>query len=96
MPERCRECGCLTDEGRRLDVQRAKERPIYGTNFGPPLSETIQAMRGRVSQLRGELGDIRRAFPGWGERLECVEGLLTCGLIALQDAMQEMQRIEKA
>ncbi len=74
--------------------ERAKKHPIYRTNFDRPLSETIAALRGQISQIRGQLSDIRFAYPGWGEQTKDVEGLLTCGLIALHEVMVEMRKLE--
>lgn len=94
MAETCSACGCWTREGREALRERAKKHPIYKTNFDRPLSETIESLRGQITQIRGQLTDIRFAYPEWGERTHDVEGLLTCGLIALHNVFEEMRKVE--
>lgn len=94
MAETCSACGHLTQEGKDAMRERAKKHPIYKTNFDRPLSETIKALRGQIVQIRGQLSDIRFAYPGWGERTQDVEGLLTCGLVVLHNLMEEMSKSE--
>ena len=94
MAETCSACGHWTREGKKAMQERAKKHPIYKTNFDRPLSETIEALRGQICEIRGQLSDIRFAYPGWGERTQDVEGLLTCGLVALHNVMEEMRKIE--
>lgn len=72
-----------------------REHPIWGTDLSRPLSDIIEGLRNDITRIRGSLGDIGRAFPGWGERLEPVEGLLTCGLIALFGVRAEILKHEE-
>jgi hypothetical protein len=91
----CPTCGMWTQAGKDAFAKRAKENPIYKTDFSVPLSETIDKLRSEICSIRGQLGDIRSAYPGWGERTSDVEGLLTCGLIALYDIAKEMRKFEE-
>ena len=72
-----------------------REHPIYGTDFSKPLPEIISKLRDELTRIRGQLGDIKFAFPGWGERTASVEGLLTCGLVSLHYIQEEMREAEK-
>ncbi|HMI56395.1 MAG TPA: hypothetical protein VK494_09420 [Gemmatimonadaceae bacterium] len=60
-----------------------------------PLSELIADIRSQIVHARGQLNDIGMGFTGWHERLQNVEGLLTCGLMALYSTQQEMLKHEK-
>lgn len=70
-------------------------KPIYGTDFSIPLSTTVEKVRRDISHARGQLSDISFAYNGWGERVKCVEGLLTCGLMALHQIKEEMREHEE-
>lgn len=89
----CDGCGRWTAEGER--EWRANLKPIYGTDFTKPLSETIEELRNQITKVRGQLSDIGFRHPGWGERVACIEGLMTCGLIALHGVREEMLASEK-
>lgn len=78
----------LTDEDRKTMP------PIYGTDFSKPLSALVEGLRNQIVRTRGQLSDISFRYPGWGEELKNVEGLLTCGLVALYRTMTEMQKLE--
>lgn len=90
--DKCESCGHWTSEGQRK--WRESQKPIYGTDLSRPLSETIADIRNQLTRARGQLFDVGFRFTGWREQLESVEGLLTCGLIALHYTMEEMQRHE--
>lgn len=95
MSERCEACGKETDESRRK--WRESMKPIYGTDLSKPLPDLVQEFRNTITQLRGEISDISFRYPGWGEHLACVKGLLTCGLISLshvRDTMIEAKQAE--
>lgn len=72
----------------------SRAKPIYGTDFSKPLSQLIEGLRNEIGKIRGQLSDISYAYPGWGERLKSVEGLLTCGLVALYNTKEEMTASE--
>lgn len=90
--DKCDSCGHWTSEGERK--WRESLKPIYGTDLSRPLSETVADLRSQLARVRGQLHDIGFRYAGWGERLQSVQGLLTCGLIALHDTMEEMKRHE--
>lgn len=92
----CKECGAWTEAGREHNRERAKQNPIYDTDFSKPLDEIIEGCRDRMVVVRGTLSDIRAAFPGWGERTENVDGLLTCGISELFYIREEMRKIRLA
>lgn len=93
-PDNCPTCRHLTNEGREHMAERARENPIYKTDFSKPLWQTIEALRHEITRVRGGLCDIRFAFPLWGDRVDNVEGLLTCGLIAMHGIAREMEKSE--
>lgn len=90
--DKCDSCGRWTTSG--LQKWREGQKPIYGTDFSQPLSETVEKLRSDIAQVRGKLSDISFRYPGWGEHLKDVEGLLTCGLVALAYTKDEMKRCE--
>ena len=78
-----------SDEQRKYDL----EHPIYKTDLTKPTSACIGALRSKIAEARGQLGDIMRG-KGWEDRLIHVEGLLTCGLVALHNSMTEIYEHE--
>jgi hypothetical protein len=93
--DRCSECGHWTQKGLDKLAQNSKAHPIYDTDFSKPLSQIIEETRSRIVNVRGTLQDIEAAFPGWKERVAHINGLLTCGLIALHYTKEEMEKFEK-
>ena len=97
MPElgdTCKECGHWTAQGREKNRQQALKHPIYNVDFTRPTYEIIEDIRRKMAEIRGMLGDIASAYPGWGERTRNVEGLLTCGIVTLADVAKEMKEVE--
>jgi hypothetical protein len=92
--EHCSECGRWTQEGLRKLAEKARERPIYGTDFRKPLSQIIEDIRDQLVMMRGRLYDISSAYPSWKEKTDPVEGLLTCGLVALHYVAEKMRASE--
>ena len=71
--------------------------PIYYKNaeeMDKPLSELMEELRTDISKVRGKLFDIKQSF-GWKDRIEHIEGGLTCMLVAMHETMKEWQRFEK-
>lgn len=91
----CGTCGKWNDAGRRSFAEQSLNHPIYGTDFSKQISEIVEDQRKEISIIRGRLGDISSAFPGWKDQLDSVEGLLTCGLVAMADIVKEMKEWEK-
>lgn len=83
----------MTTQERERDQEIRKKHPIFGTDFSKPVSVIIEDIRSQLSKARGQLSDIGSAT-GWGERVEHVEGLLTCGLVALHHTMEEIAKLE--
>ena len=80
----------------KLDDQEAYcQHPIYKTEglADKPISLLIEELRSRISNCRGNLFDIIHER-GWEDRLEHVEGLLTCGLVALNVSRKEIYEFE--
>lgn len=75
-------------------AERYKQNPIYGTDLNRPMSEVIKEIRDRMTVLRGQVNDFQFGFPGWRERTEPVQGLLTCGIVTLFSVMQELEKFE--
>lgn len=94
-PETCPTCKRYTLEGQQQLAVEFRSRPIYGTDMTKPLSELIADIRSQLTQARGQLNDISMGFTGWRDRIKNVEGLLTCGLIALHYTREEMLKHEK-
>jgi hypothetical protein len=59
-----------------------------------PLSVLMEDLRGEIHRTRGKLGDMKRAF-GWDDRIEPLEGVLTCMLMTMYGVMEEFQNFEK-
>lgn len=96
MVDKCDSCGHWTDEGKRK--WRESLKPIYDTDMSKPLPDLVQDWRNMLTQIRGQISDVSFKYPGWGEHLDCVRGLLTCGLISLshvRDTMIEAKRAEQ-
>lgn len=70
-------------------------KAIYGTDLSIPPSEAVAAVRAKLANCRGQLFDIYTAH-GWKDRIDHVEGLLTCGIIALYNTVEEMRKSEQA
>lgn len=85
----CPTCRQYTFDGRRQREVNYRDRPIYQTDFTKPTGEIIEEVRHVLAQARGTLTDIGYADSFWKERVEAVEGLLTCGLVTLYAAIQE-------
>ena len=84
----------LNNEEIHKRAENYRKAPIYGTDLDRPMSEVITELRNNMSRLRGQIWDFKFGFPGWGERVVPIEGLLTCGIIALYDVMQELEKFE--
>jgi hypothetical protein len=63
--------------------------------FSKPLSEIVESIRSELVKARGHISDIQFAYPGWGEHVESVEGLLTCGISYLYKVARNMEEHEK-
>jgi hypothetical protein len=93
--DKCKCCGRLTHEGLKKHADLLKEKPIHGTNLNRPLSEIIRDIRRELINSRGGIVDFQLAFPHWEERTKHVEGLLTCGVIALHETLLALEQLER-
>lgn len=59
-----------------------------------PLSELMEELRSDLVQIRGKLLDIKYTR-GWEDRIEPLEGGLTCMLVAMHETMEEWKKFEK-
>jgi len=91
----CPECGKMTTEGLAKSAEQYKSRPIFGTDLSKKKSEVVTEARNRILSARNVLDDFQFAYPGWKERVHHVEGLLTCGLVALYATIEELEKYEK-
>ena len=70
------------------DREKYCKHPIFGTDLSKPTSECIEEVRRTILKARGQISDIMSG-KGFEDRLKHVEGLLTCGLVALYSEMEE-------
>jgi NifU-like protein involved in Fe-S cluster formation len=71
-------------------------RPIYYKNaeeMDKPLSELMEGLRMEIDKTRGKLHDMKRSY-GWEDRIEPLEGGLTCMLMAMYGTMMEFKEYE--
>ena len=94
-PETCPACRRYTVAGLEQLAIQSRSRPIYGTDLTRPLSALVADIRSQLVKSRGQLSDIAYGFTGWRDDLANVEGLLTCGLIALHHTMERMKEHER-
>jgi len=79
-----------------MDRKNKDRKPIFYKNseeMDKPLSELMEELRGEISNTRGKLHDIKYSY-GWDDRIEHIEGGLTCMLVAMYDVMEEWKRFE--
>jgi hypothetical protein len=94
-PETCTGCGRYTERGRQQLAIQFRAKPLSGIDLTRPLSKLVEDIRSDLATARSKLNDIGMGFTGWRDRLESVEGLLTCGLVALHHTMEEMREHER-
>lgn len=58
-----------------------------------PLSGLMEDLRTDVAKIRGKLHDIKFSF-GWEDRIEHIEGGLTCMLVAMAITAEEWKKFE--
>lgn len=80
-----------------MERKNKDRNPIFynsAEEMDKPLSELIEDLRKEIARIRGKLSDIRYSY-GWEDRIDFIEGGLTCMLIAMHSTMQEMQQFEE-
>ena len=95
QPETCQCCGRYTTRGAEQRAREYRTKTLSGIDLTRPLSELIEGLRSDISDVRSKLQDIGWGYTGWAERLESVQGLLTCGLVSLHRTMEEMREHEQ-
>lgn len=93
-PECCESCGRYTENGRQQLALKHRANPLSGIDLTKPLSGLIEGIRSDLVKSRSQLDDIGMGFTGWHDSLKNVQGLLTCGLVALHSTMEEMRESE--
>jgi len=72
-------------------------KPIYFENMETinlPLYELMKELRNDVAKVRGKLSDIRHIY-GWEDRIQHLEGGLTCMLVAMHGIELEWKEFEE-
>jgi len=83
-----------TNKMERINKNR---NPIYYKNakdMDKPLSELMEDLRTEIDNVRGKLYDIKQSY-GWEDRIQFIEGGLTCLLISMHSTTKEWQEFEK-
>jgi hypothetical protein len=78
-------------------MEKERRNPIFykdASEMDKPLSELMEELRSDVANVRGKLWDIKQSF-GWNDRIEHIEGGLSCILMAMFATMEEWQAFEK-
>lgn len=76
-------------------TENKRPHPIFGTNIDLPPAEVVEEVRMQLAKLRGNLSDIRRAYPIWKDFLSYNEGAMTCLLVSLADSRRHMENHQK-
>ena len=79
-----------------MERKNKDRNPIFYKNaeeMDRPLSELMEELRNEISRVRGKLHDIKYSY-GWGDRIEPIEGGLTCMLIAMYSVTEEWRQFE--
>ena len=74
-----------------MERKNKDRKPIYYKNaeeMDKPLSELMEQLRTDLSKIRGKLFDIKMSY-GEEDRIEHLEGGLTCMLVAMHSIMEE-------
>jgi hypothetical protein len=80
-----------------MERKNKDTNPIYyksAEEMDKPLSELMEELRNEISRTRGKLHDIKRSY-GWEDRIEFIEGGLTCILVAMHSTMEEWKKFEE-
>jgi len=80
-----------------MERKNKDRNPIFYKNteeMDKPLSELMEDLRSDIVKVRGKLFDIKQSY-GWEDKIEYIEGGLTCILVAMYDTMQEWKRVEE-
>lgn len=92
---KCDCCGKPTSEGQWQDRIRYKKNPIWGTDFSKPVSHLVQGGIISIVKIRSKLDALRESNPLLKQRLEPHVGLMTCGIMSLDNLLEELERYEQ-
>ena len=79
-----------------MERKNKDRNPIYyksAEEMDKPLSELMEELRSDLSKVRGKLHDIKNSY-GWADRIEHIEGGLTCMISAMYATVQEWEIFE--
>lgn len=79
-----------------MEIKNKDRNPIFYKNaeeMDKPLSELMEQLRSDLAKVRGKLSDIKRSY-GWEDRIEHIEGGLTCMLVAMYATTEEWRIYE--
>jgi len=80
-----------------MKKKNKEHKPIYFNNkeeMDKPLYDLMEQLRIDVLNIRGKLWDIKQTY-GWEDRIEHLEGGLTCMLVAMHAMGIEWKEFEK-
>lgn len=81
----------------QMEMKNKDKSPIYYSSLeemDKPLSELMEQLRTDLAKIRGKLSDIKRLH-GFDDRIEHIEGGLTCMLVAMYSTMEEWKQHEE-
>lgn len=88
-PETCQTCNRYTISGlQQLSLQH-RARPLTGIDLTRPLEFVLADIGREMVAVRSKLNDVSLGFTGWAEQVKDIEGLLTCGLIAMHHLQEQ-------
>jgi len=71
-------------------------KPIFYKEIGEldkPVNELIEQLRIDLAKIRGKISDIRYMY-GWEDRLDYLEGGITCMIVAMNSSREEIKEYE--
>ena len=80
-----------------MERKNKDTNPIYyksAEEIDKPLSELMEGLRMEINKTRGKMHDIKCSY-GWEDRIEPLEGGLTCMLMAMYSTMIEFKEFEE-
>jgi len=80
-----------------MKKKNPENKPIYYKSkeeLDKPLYDLMEQLRNDVSNVRGKLHDIKYTY-GWEDRIEHLEGGLTCMLVAMYETGKEWKKFEE-
>lgn len=87
--ETCPTCRRFTETGRQQLSWHDRAHPLTGIDLSRPLDAVFADIRREMVAVRRKLFDVRMGFTGWAEQVQEIEGLLTCGLIAMHRLQEQ-------